>query len=121
MSGPVDWDGLLHGPVQSVFGEAVQYRSQSGGSFSVTGIFDNAYHPSDEVSGSFGMGPVHLVNRYTILGVRLSEFPSPPQQGDILSVRGQTYSVQEVRDDSHGYAHLILNEGMVPSELPPEG
>lgn len=121
MSGPVDWDNILHGPVQSVFGELVQYRPQSGSPFSVSGIFDNAYHQSDEVSGSFGLGPVHLVNRYAILGVRLSEFPALPQQGDTLIVRGKSYSVQEIRDDSHGYAHLILNEADVPTELPPEG
>ena len=121
MSSPVDWDALLHGPVQSTFGEAVLYHPRSGPAFPVTGIFDNAYHASDEVSGSFGLGPVHLINRQAILGVRLSEFPAAPQQGDTLSVRGQAYSVQEVRDDSHGYAHLILNEGAVPDELPPKG
>lgn len=121
MSGPVDWDALLHGPVQSVFGEAVQYQPRIGAAFSVTGIFDDAYHQSDEVSGSFGLGPVHLVNRYAILGVRLSEFPGLPQQGDTMTVRGKSYSVQEVRDDSHGYAHLILNEADVPAELPSEG
>lgn len=121
MSGPVDWDALLHMPVQSTFGEAVLYRPRSAPAFPVTGIFDDAWHPSDEVSGSFGMRPVHLVNRQAVLGVRLSEFPAAPQQGDTLSVRDQTYSVQEVRDDSHGYAHLVLNEGPVPAELPPEG
>lgn len=118
MTGPLDWDALLHQHVQATFGEAVQYRPQAGGGFFVSGIFDNAYHPSDDAGGSFGLSPVHVVNTTAILGVRLADFPTPPEQGDSLTVRGKAYAVQEVRDDSHGYAHLILNEGIVPTELP---
>jgi len=109
-TGPVDWDGLVLGPCQSVFGETAFWKSpRHPGQVQITGIFDKAFYALDPLGGEDGMAPVHISTTVPILGVQLSQFPVPPEQGDLVTVRGKIYRVREVRSDSHGAARLELN------------
>jgi hypothetical protein len=105
----IDWDSLVLGPLMEVFGETtqVQYtRVQLGQTFSVDGIFDEAYTPG-------GQGELQLMSARPVLGVRLSQFPADydPEdaQGDEFIVRGRTYVVKAGKPDSHGGARLEAN------------
>jgi hypothetical protein len=109
---PVNWNAEVIGPLMSVFGEAVTYRPFAGGSFQITGVFDNAYLKEvmfeDASSGATEVSAV--------LGVQLSQFPSIPMQNDQLSVASAntTYVVREVRTDSRGGAKLMLSKVSSP-------
>ena len=100
----IDWDAVLLGPVQEVFGELVMYLPAVGSSFPITGVYDDAYRSVD----LSGMG---VTSDMPVVGVRLAEFPSLPRQGDQLTVQrtGATFDVKEVQPDGHGWAMLKLN------------
>jgi len=91
------------------FGTAATFSPQAGGSFRINGVYDNAYR---ELELSADAPPVNTVA--PALGVNLADFPSPPLQGDALTIlegpyAGTVYAVREVRPDSHGWAILMLN------------
>lgn len=110
-TGPFDWDGLVLGPCQDVFGESVEWLSGKIGSWQpISGIFDDAYRPVDLIGGNDGLSPIHITTTRPILGVRETSFQVPPDQGDLIRVRGKIYRIQEVRTDSHGGLHLELND-----------
>lgn len=102
----IDWDAAVLGPLESVFGEPVNYMPAAGGSFSISGVFDAAYRGLDLADG------MAMSTETPVLGVRLSQFPMAPEQGDSLTLArsGVTYVVREVRPDSHGAARLMLNQ-----------
>lgn len=101
----IDWDSVVIGPIVGVFGEPVRYMPATTAPFDIDGNFDAAYIEVDRESG---MG---ITTARPLLGVQLSQFPTAPLQGDRLTIvrTGETYSVNDVRDDSHGWANLILN------------
>src|SRR6516164_2893182 len=100
----IDWDKTVLGPLMGVFGEAVTYRPYAGAPYSITGVFDDAY--LKEVM--FEDASQGVTDVSAVLGVRLSQFASPPLQNDQLSVASvnTTFIVREVRPDSHGGAKL---------------
>jgi hypothetical protein len=101
----IDWDKAVVGPLTGVFGEPVRYLPATTAPFSITGIYDEAYVEVDPASG---MG---VTSAKPVLGVQLSQFPVPPEQGDRLVIirTGEPFYVKEVRPDSHGAAKLMLN------------
>jgi len=100
----VDWDRLVLGPTQRVFGEPVTYAPADDGPFQTTGIFDRAYTEVDIAEDG-----TQINTTLPVLGVRLSQFPIGPKQGDQLTVQGGVYVVKDVRPDGHGAAKLMLN------------
>ena len=108
----IDWDSLVIGPLQGVFGELVAYMPFAGGALPITGVFDNAY--LKEVMFEDGLTGVTEVS--AVLGVQLSQFQTPPVQNDQLSVASvnTTYLVREVRVDSRGGAKLLLSQVSSP-------
>lgn len=108
----VNWDALVIGPLQGVFGESVTYMPFAGGSLSITGVFDNAY--LKEVM--FEDASTGVTEVSAVLGVQLSQFQIPPVQNDQLSVVSvnTTYLVREVRLDSRGGAKLLLSKVSSP-------
>lgn len=109
---PIDWDAVVIGPLQGVFGQPVTYTPRGGTAFQVSGVFDDAY--LKEVmyeDGSMGTNTVSAV-----LGVRLFEFAAMPAQNDSLTIvsSGVTYLVRDVRPDSRGGAKLMLSKGGSP-------
>lgn len=99
----VDWDALVLGPCLAVFGDPVTFVPVIGSPIAISGVFDEAY---GEVVLD---GEVPITSESPVLGVRLSAFVAPPQQGDALVVRNSRYVVREVRPDGHGGAKLMLN------------
>ena len=102
----IDFDALVIGPLQGVFGAPATYMPGSGAAFSITGVFDNAYR--QVTLSEFG---TEVVSFFPVLGVQLSQFQLMPQQGDqvLIASNGKTYAVREPRPDSHGGALLVLN------------
>lgn len=118
MTGPVDWDSLVLSPVMATFGEACTLSPATGGTpISFTGVYDEGFRRAVEVPGDFGLHQVHISSSAPILGCRAANFPTPPRQGDMVSVRGRSFAIAEVRPDSHGGLHLVLNEGNAPPEI----
>lgn len=101
----IDWDKVVVGPSVKVFGEPVQYMPATTAPFPIVGIYDEAYVEVDTTSG---MG---VTSAKPVLGVQLSQFLMPPEQGDRLVIirTGEPFYVKEVRPDSHGAAKLMLN------------
>lgn len=117
---PVNWDSLVIGPCNGVFGEAVRYSPASGAaSFAISGVFDEAYievtpmgaGPFQSTELSALGAPGGITSDAPVLGVQLSQFAVPPIQGDSLTVQsiGQAFVVKEVQPDGHGWALLLLN------------
>lgn len=108
----VDWDALVIGPVQGVFGKPVTYMPALGAPFGIDGTFENAYSKKVE----FEDGTVGVTTVAPTLGIRLSEFSSEPIQNDRLFVVAvnTTYAVREVRPDGMGAAILTLNKVSTP-------
>lgn len=109
---PVNWDAVVIGPLQGIFGEPVTYLPLAGGSFPISGVFDDAY--LKEVMFDDASSGVTEVS--AVLGIRLSQFASPPVQNDQLTVQstGATYVVRQSRVDSHGGAKLLLSKVSYP-------
>jgi hypothetical protein len=103
----IDWDALVIGPTTKVFGESVTYTPLNGASIGITGVFDDAYLQQVMFEdGSAGTTEVSAV-----LGVQLSQFAAIPAQNDqalVLST-GARFVVRDVRNDSHGWAKLLLS------------
>lgn len=109
---PISWDKMVLGPLMGVFGEAVTYMPAAGGSYAISGVFDDAY--LKEVMFEDASQGVTEVS--AVLGVQLSQFTATPAQNDQLSVASvnTTYVVREVRPDSRGGAKLMLSRVSSP-------
>ncbi|MEX3635957.1 hypothetical protein [Paraburkholderia sp. BR14320] len=105
---PTMWDSLVIGPQIAIFGEPVTYRPQAGEPFEITAVFTDAFLREVEFEDS----TVGVTEVSAILGVQLSQFPSPPLQNDTVVVPSvnSTYVVREApRADSRGAAKLMLS------------
>lgn len=108
----VDWDSELLSPLQSVFGEAVNYRPARGEAFDISGIFDRPYTQEVEPLDADDPG---INTTHAVLGVRDGEFTAAgralPEQGDRLFVASAAtvFVVADVQPDSHGGRKLVLN------------
>lgn len=116
----VDWDALVLGPLERIFGEGgqddqppqpIMFQPASGGApYPIDGVFDAAWRDLELVD------PLGVTTTQPVLGVRMSTWTAlgkaGPQQDDQLTIprTGLTYIVREVRPDSHGGAKLILGE-----------
>lgn len=109
---PIDWNAMVIGPLQGIFGESVTYAPRSGAAFQITGVFDDAYQK--EVL--FDDATTGVTTVAAVLGVQLSQFLAAPAQNDSLQVAstGATYVVREVRVDSRGGAKLLLSKSSSP-------
>ena len=102
----INWDTLVLKPLQGVFGEPVTFLPAVGLPLAVFGIFDEAYREVDLAGG------MAVTTEHPVLGIRTSDFPVLPLQGDrvIVLSKGITYVIREVQVDGHGAAKLLLNE-----------
>ncbi len=109
----IDFDRLVLAPCIGIFGEQpgalpVYQPANRAPAFTVAGVFDEHYRPVDPLVIE-GMDTSHVTTFGPCLGVALSSFPSPPLQGDLVTIRGTIYRVSEVRSDGVGAARLMLN------------
>jgi len=108
----INWDALVIGPLEGIFGEPITYTPVGGVLFATSGVFDDAFHKD----AFFDDGSVGVQTTSPTLGVRLSSFTSPPLQNDrvfVVSVN-TTYVVREVHPDGHGWVKLVLNKVSSP-------
>ncbi|MXV35643.1 hypothetical protein GS535_03605 [Saccharibacter sp. EH611] len=118
MSGPLDWDGLVLGPVMETFGEPLTLFPASGGpKVPFVGIYDEGFKKVEDIPTEMGMAPAHISSSLPVIGCRSSSFPTLPQQGDHVLVRGERLVIEEVQPDSHGALHLTLNVGNASPEI----
>lgn len=88
-----------------LFGETCVYWPKSSPSFEIRAIFDSAYQVLTGAQGAMAVQSLQPK-----VSVKLSEFPSPPDEGDRVELRGSVYDVIEFQPDSHGGAILILQK-----------
>lgn len=109
----IDWDSLVLGPLETIFGEGEQpgglpmFYPVGGSGYAIDGVFDSAYREVEMIDSMVG-----VTSTQPVLGVRLSIFLAPPGQDDEVYIPsvGKRYLVTEVRPDSHGWAKLMLSE-----------
>lgn len=104
----IDFDALVLAPAMQVFGEPATYTPDGGDAVAVTGVFDAAHKLVEVDVGQDSGGTVGVSSTAPAFGIRLKDFPSSPEQGDGLRVRGTDYVVIDIHPDGHGGAHLIL-------------
>lgn len=106
----IDWDSLVLGPCEGVFGEnqTPTYTPPGGAAFSLPGIFDDAH--TGLQMGDAGDPEVSTV--HAVFGFRYSQAPVAPAQGGKLLVPkvAKTFMVIDVQPDGHGAGKLILSE-----------
>lgn len=109
---PIDWDLVVLGPLERVFGEGdkaggpIMYYPITGGApYPIDGVFDAAWRDV-----TLGDPLVDAATTYPVLGVRLAALKAVPEQDDIVFIprAGKRFLVKKVRNDSHGSALLIL-------------
>ncbi|GCE81703.1 head-tail joining protein [Komagataeibacter oboediens] len=106
----IDFGQLVLGPCLDTFGAPYPWKSQTlTDPVTITAIFDDGYEALDPMGTIPGMAPTDITTSLPRLGVRLSDFPVPPVQGDTFVIDGRTYAIREVQPDSHGGARLDLN------------
>lgn len=85
------------------FGESVVYWPKAAPSFETQGVFDAAFITVDPSSG------IRIQSTTPRLGVRLSQLPCEPAEGDRVEIRGRVYDVVEAQPDGQGGAVLLLH------------
>lgn len=95
-------DGVM-GVAVAVFGDTATYTPSEGSAFEVEGIFRDQYLEIDS-------NGYEVLTDTPVLGVKNSDFPSPPEQGDTLVYKGTNYTVQAVHKDGESGSTLILQE-----------
>ena len=111
----IDWGTLVLGPNIAIFGQPVGYLSATYGQANINAIFDEAYLQLDPLGRgpdgeTFQLGsPGGVTTAKPVIGIRLSDLPFAPDQGDRVMIGTDTYVVKEVRADGKGGAKLLLN------------
>jgi hypothetical protein len=104
----IDFDALVLAPAIQVFGEPATYTPDGGSPTAVTGVFDAAHKLVTVDMGEESFHTAGVSTTAPAFGIRLKDFPVPPEQGDGLRVRDTDYVVMDIHPDGHGGAHLIL-------------
>lgn len=112
----LDFDALVLAPCMAVFGEPVIYTSGLGQVSAITGIFDYANVDLLPMGGAREqegqrIGAAGGINtRRPILGVRESDFLTPPRANDTAALpgRGLVFVVKSVQPDGKGGIMLLL-------------
>lgn len=104
----VDFDTLVNVPCVATFGETFTYTPAGGAPFNVNGVFDAAWSDASFTVNRHGQAVSTTKPR---LGVRATDCPVPPEQGDTLvqNKTGDTFTVADVQPDGFGYLYLVLN------------
>jgi hypothetical protein len=94
----------MHEAFKKTFGEVCEYEPLSGGSFSISGIFNDRHvfvDPNTEQVVS---------TIQPTLGVKLADMPAAPVKGDKVTLRNVQYVVRDSREDGEGWLHLFMYE-----------
>ncbi len=89
----------LNAACLKTFGSAVTYQQGASAPFAVTGIFQKETDEERQQDGVFAR-----------LFVKLADFASRPDRGDVATVNGTTYTVFDVGVDATGGVSLSLKK-----------
>lgn len=115
---PVDFDALVLGPTFDAFAEPVVFTPAAGGIITTLngpnagrGVFDHGHRLLEIASDGLPTS-----TEVPVLGVRLSEFSTPPQQNDLVQIPSvnATYVVRDTMPDGHGHSRLMLSFASSP-------
>src|SRR5581483_4949759 len=101
----VDWNSLEIGPLLGVFGEPFTWSLAGLQPFQAAGVYDEAYQEESLAGG------VPVMTTGPAVGIRVSDFPRLPRQGEQCTCirTGVSFTVRKPKPDSHGHALLLLN------------
>lgn len=99
----IDFDATVLAAVHQAFGEQVTFLPAAGGSYTVSGVFDDKW-VDDKLQDA-----LDVVATRTVLTARLSQLPGEPAQGDQWEVRGRLYTIAEPpKADTYGDVLMFL-------------
>lgn len=96
-------DNLTKATVKT-FGQPVTYQPLSLPAVSLMAIFDDKYQAVDPDSGAI------ITSTQPMLRVRIADLPRNPLQGDLVTISGVTYRVNDFEPDGGGGAMLLLHK-----------
>lgn len=110
----VDFDALVHQPLQDIFGRPVTFRpivSQPGApNVQISGIFDRHHQVVlDEIAANEMAAAGHSTTA-PVLTIRLSALAVPPAQDDEVTIGSETFLVWDIQPDGEGDADLVLRQ-----------
>ena len=91
--------GLANAAILAAFGQPVSYQQGGSDPFTVSGVLERK---SEEETGANAL--------YARLFIQTSDFPTPPEQGDVATIAGVAYTVFAVHTDTMGGCWLSLRE-----------
>ena len=99
-----DHTQLLLAACLNTFGQAVSYRDHSSVDYELRGIFSNEYEAVDPETGFPVMSSIPNI------GIRLSDWPKAPVEGEHITVNAKPYLVLRTEADGEGGAVVFLEE-----------
>ncbi len=86
------------------FGIDATYLPKSGGSFPITGIFDNQFEQVDPDTEQV------VASNQVTFGIKLKDLPLPPRKNDKLKIKDKTFRVIDSQEDGVVGSLLFLHE-----------
>ncbi|MBS0363677.1 MAG: hypothetical protein JSR98_20065 [Proteobacteria bacterium] len=104
----IDFDATTLAAAHDAFGEPVVYLPKAGGSYAVTGIFDDGF-TALMLHGDDG-DPAFALQK-PVVSVRDSQLPVASVKGDRITIPrvAKTYRVVDIQPDGKGSRKLELN------------
>jgi len=93
------WD-FAAGEIIHALGEPIVWDPGGPHEKDVRAIFGNGFQRVES-------GGVRIASRNPEIMVRLSDLPSPPQQGGRVGIRGQAYAIASVQPDVEGVSATL--------------
>jgi hypothetical protein len=84
------------------FGESVCYRPKRGGAHTIEAVFDREAIQVDPDTEEI------VASNNPRIGIKLSDIPNPPQQGDRVDIGQERFEVTDSQEDGQGGAALLL-------------
>lgn len=94
----------LLGVCLNTFGQTVSYTDRNSVVYELSGIFSNEYEGVDPDTG------YPLVSSIPNLGIRVSDWPQIPQEGETIVTGGINYTVRYPELDGEGGAIIFLDK-----------
>lgn len=95
------YSGVL-GITTHCLGETVCYRPKAGGVHTINAVFDEKHIDLDPDIEEF------VSSNDPKIGVRLSDIPQVPEEGDRVDIGKRIFEVKDVREDGQGGAEIML-------------
>lgn len=96
-------DGAL-GVLTDTFGQRVDYRPLTGGSFEIDAVFDRESISIDPNTEAL------IASANPAIGIRERDLPRKPEQGDKVSICGELFKVESPIPDGQGGTTLMLTK-----------